>query len=213
MLVPKIHPAPQTPVVAAAILNSVADLKFSQPARQNFLLPILGALAVLAAAFALYMHLAPVATIDITVPHTNIFGAHTIFKPEGGGDMTVIRPDKAEDDLYILATLHLDNHTKLPIFLKDFTSTLITPDGQILNSSATEKDEFANLYTAFADLKKMATTPLLRETEIPPGQSAEGMVLFHFPTSKDAWHDRKSASVTVDFYHQASQTVSLDAKH
>jgi hypothetical protein len=191
----------------------VADLKFSQPARQNFLLPVLIALAVLAALFAIYMHLAPLATIDITVPHTGVFGAHTVFKPERGGNMTVIRPDKTEDDLYLLVTLHLANHTKLPIFLKDFTSTLITGDGELLSSSAVEKGEFSNLYTAFPELGKMATTPLLRETEIPSGGSAEGMVLFHFSASEKDWHDRKDAHVMVDFYHQAQQSVSLDNKH
>lgn len=190
----------------------MADLKFSQPARQNFLLPILGALVVLALAFALYMHLAPVATIDITVPHTGVFGAHTIFKPEGGGDITVVRPDKAEDDLYLLVTLHLANHTRLPIFLKDFTSTLITNEGELLTSSAVEKNDFSNLYTAFPELGKMATTPLLRETEIQPGGSAEGMVLFHFSASEKDWHDRKDAHVMVDFYHQAQQSVSLGNK-
>jgi hypothetical protein len=184
----------------------VADPKFSQPEQRNFLVPIVLALVVLGLAFFLYTRLAPIATIDITVPHTNIFGARTVFKT----DTTLIDRDKAEEDLYILVTLHLDNHTKLPLFIKDFNATLITGQGEELTSSAAQKDDLPNLYTAFPDLRKMASTPLIRDTTIQPGQSAEGMVLFHFSAPQDAWDYRKSASISVDFYHQPPQRVSLD---
>ena len=190
----------------------MADLKFSQSASRNYLAPILLALVALAAAFAVYMHLAPNVTIDITAPHTGIFAAHTVFKPEAGdAQFNVVGGGTFQDDLYVLATVHIDDNLKLPVFLKDFTATLITSDGQLLTASAVEKDDLPNLYTSFPDLKKMASAPLLRETEIQPGQSAEGMVLFHFPATRDAWDSRKAASVSVDFYHQPPQSVSLDA--
>jgi hypothetical protein len=194
----------------------VADLKFSQSASRNYATPILLALVILGAAFALYAHLQPVRTIDITVPHLSVFTAHTIFKSDGPAnikDITVIRDAKYQDDLYVIATLDLQNNLKFPAFIKDITATFTTPEGELLTSSAVEKNDLPNLYVSFPDLKKMATTPLLRETTIPPGQSAEGMVIFHFSGGQAAWDERKAASVSIDFYHQPSQTVSFDTQH
>lgn len=189
----------------------MADLKFSQSASRNYLVPILLALVVLGAAFAVYMRLTPAVTIDITAPHVGIFATHTVFKRDSGdGQFNVIGGGTSQDDLYVLATVHIDDHLKLPVFLKDFTATLIAQDGQLLTASAVEKNDLPNLYTTYPELKKMASAPLLRETEIQPGQSAEGMVLFHFPAVKDAWDRRKTASISVDFYHQPPQSVSLD---
>jgi hypothetical protein len=187
----------------------VATLTFSQSERRNLLPPILIALVILGIAFLLYEHINPNIHPQVTAAHTNIYSAHTVIKSES----LLVGRDQAQDDLYVLTTLHVDNPLKFPLFLRDFTATLVTSDGQLLSSSAVQKDELANLYIAFPDIKKLASIPLYRDTTIQPGQSAEGMVILHFSATKDDWDHRKSANVAVDFYHQPPQQASLDTDH
>ncbi len=71
-----------------------------------------------------------------------------------------------------------------------------------------EKD-LPNIYTSFPALKSLASRPLLRETLIAPGASAEGMVLLQFPITQDVWNHRKSAVLNVDLYHQGNFPVSI----
>ena len=181
----------------------MATLTFSQSERRNLLPPILIALARSSAwPSSSTEHINPNIHPQITATHTNIYTFHAVIKAES----LLVGRDQSEDDLYVLTTLHIDNPLKFPLFLRDFNATLITADGQLISSSAIQKDDLPNLYTSFPDLKKLASTPLYRDITIPPGQSAEGMVILHFSADKDAWAShRKSANATVDFYHQPPQ--------
>lgn len=191
----------------------MADLNFSQPERRNFAAPILIALAVLGIAIALVLRFTPHTTADVVVRKTAVYAAHTVFKSES----TVIGRDPSQDDLYVLVTLHIDNHLRLPLFLKDFTATL-TPansdgsSGEPITTSTAQKLDLPALYTSFPDLQALAakqgTSPLLRETQIDPGKSAEGFLLLHFPTTEAMWDQRKSATITIDLYHQ--QPISVE---
>jgi hypothetical protein len=184
----------------------MADLKFSQPERRNFLVPALIALAVLGAIFAVLYAVFPHRIADLSVTHTAILPTHTVFKSDS---MVVGAHDQAQDDLYVLTTVHVDNKLKtVPLFIKDITGTLTTDDGD-MNTTAVEKNDLSNLYITFPALKPLASPPLLREISIAPGGSAEGMVMLHFSVPQSAWDQRKSATVTVDFYHQGPFTVTI----
>ena len=69
--------------------------------------------------------------------------------------------------------------------------------------------DLANVYTSFPELKALATEPLLRDTMISPGQSAQGMVLLHFPVTQAVWDHRRNAMLNVDLYHQGEQQVLI----
>jgi hypothetical protein len=183
----------------------VADPNFSQSDRSNLALPIGIAVVLLAAAAFLIFRLTPRTTADLRITHLAAWQSHTVFK----SDTILVGRDKAQDDLYVLVTLHMEDRLRLPLFLKDFTAAVITADGETLATSAAEKTDLQPLYTTFPPLKALATPPLLRDTQIDPGQSADGMILLHFPITQDDWNKRKSATLTVDLYHQASQTVAI----
>jgi hypothetical protein len=97
----------------------------------------------------------------------------------------------------------------LPIFLKDFTGTLVTADGEEIAGTAAQKGELDNLYTTFPALRPLASDPLLRETLINPGNSASGMVLLHFPASGEAWNHRRSGVLNIDLYHQGPLSITI----
>lgn len=190
----------------------MADLTFSQPARRNLLLPVLIALLVLAAAIFLVLRLTPHTTADVAVTHSAVYPSHIIFK----SNSIVLNSDQAQDDLYILTTLRITNHLRLPLFLKDFTAS-ITPaadtGAQPLTTSALEKPDLATLFTTFPALKKLANAqaaqPLYRDTRIDPGQTAEGYVVLHVPGTQALWDSRADATLSVDLYHQAPLTVTI----
>jgi hypothetical protein len=187
------------------MLIPVSDLKFAQPARRNLLVPVLLAFLILGIVLALLLRFTPRRTADLSIVRTTIYPTHTVYK----SDSIVVANQHAEDALYVLTTLRIDDRLHLPLFLKDFTATLTTAEGEEITTSAVEKLDLENVYTSFPGLKPLASEPLLRDTMISPGQSAEGMILLHFPVTKDVWDRRRTATLNVDLYHQGEQEVLI----
>ena len=182
----------------------MSELTFSQPERRSFLTPALIVAAVVAVAFALIYFFTPHSIAVLSVTNTAIVPEHTVFK----SNSMVVGSDQVQDDLYVLATVRVTDKLKLPLFIKDITGTLTTDQGDT-TVSAVEKADLPNLYTTFPNIKPFAGPPLLRESSIDPGQSAEGMVLLHFLVDKPTWDNRKSAVVIIDFYHQGPLPVTI----
>jgi len=187
-------------------LTKVPELTFAQPVRRNLIAPVLIAFLLLGIVIALLIRETPHRTADLTITRTVVFPAHTVFK----SDTTLVGRDPSEDDLYVLTTLRIDDRLHLPLFLKDFTADLTTSDGQEITTSATEKQDLDAVYTSFPALKPLASEPLLRETMIAPGHSAEGMIILHFPVTKAVWDSRRAATLNVDLYHQGQQGILID---
>jgi hypothetical protein len=187
------------------MLMPVSDLKFAQPARRNLLAPVLLAFLILGIVLALLLRFTPHKTADLTITRTTVYPTHTVFK----SDSIIVANQHAEDALYVLTTLRIDDRLHLPLFLKDFTATLTTAEGEEITTSAVEKPDLENVYTSFPALKPLASEPLLRDTMISPGQSAEGMILLHFPVTKEVWDHRRTAVLNIDLYHQGEQQVLI----
>jgi hypothetical protein len=183
----------------------VSELKFAQPARRNLLAPVLLAFLILGIVLALLLRFTPHKTADLTITHTAVYPVHTVFK----SDSIVVGNQHAEDDLYVLTNLRIDDRLHLPLFLKDFTATLTTAEGEEITTSAVEQRDLANVYTTFPELKALASEPLLRDTMISPGQSAQGMILLHFPVTQTVWDHRRTAILNIDLYHQGEQQVLI----
>ena len=183
----------------------VSELKFAQPDRRNLLAPVLLAFLILGIILALLLRFTPRKTAELTVTHTTVYPVHTVFK----SDSIVVGNQHTEDNLYVLTNLRIDDRLHLPLFLKDFTATLTTAEGEEITTSAVEQRDFENIYTSFPALKALATEPLLRDTMISPGQSAQGMILLHFPVTQTVWDHRRSAVLNIDLYHQGEQQVLI----
>jgi hypothetical protein len=183
----------------------VPDPKFAQPERRNLLAPVLIAFLVLGIAIALVVRYTPHHTADLRILKTAIYPAHTVFK----SDSILVNRDRAQDDLYVVTTLRMQDGLNLPLFIKDFTATLVTADGEKIETSAVQKQEFENLYTTFPALRPLTSEPLLRDTLIDSGKAAEGMVLLHFPVSEEVWNHRRSATLHVALYHQGRVSVAI----
>jgi len=183
----------------------VSDPKFAQSARSNLLAPVLIAFLLLGIALALVLRYTPHKVADIAIVHTAVYPAHTVFKSE----TILVGRDRSQDDLYVLVTVTVTDRLNLPIFLKDFTGTLVTADGEEVAGTAAQKGELDNLYTTFPALRPLASAPLLRETLISPNNSESGMVLLHFPVAAETWNRRRSAALNIDLYHQGPMSVTI----
>jgi hypothetical protein len=187
----------------------MSELTFSQPERRNGLLvPLLIAFVVIGAVFA-YIYLRPHRIADITVSRPAIVPEHTVYKSLS---KVVGHEDEAQDDLYVITTVSITNRLSIPLTIDTITGTITPPDDSTdpTPGSAIEKTDLDNLFITFPALKPLSSAPLVRETTIPPGGHAEGMVLLHFPIAQADWDKRKSASVTLKFYDQPDAlTVAL----
>jgi hypothetical protein len=184
----------------------MSQLTFSQSERRNILGPILVALSVLfVAVYGVILYL-PRRVADLNVTHTAILSTHTVIE---SGSKVVGHEAEALDALYVMPTVRVDDKLHVPLFISDITGTLTTADDSVVTSSAITKTDLDAVYTTFPALKPLASTPLLRESSIQPGSSAEGMVMLNFPITEADWNKRKSATVTVEFYHQGSFTTTI----
>jgi hypothetical protein len=171
---------------------------FASAERRSFLVPILLALAALAAAVAIAIHFFPATTVDLELLHTDLLPTETSFKSQ-----TIVVGGNTEHTLFIVSTIKVDNQLRVPIFLDNFNLTFANPADAQLTSKAFTKDELANAELSFPALKPLLTAPLLlRDTSIDPGKSAQGAIVFSLPIPKTMWDQRKVASIMVDLYHQ-----------
>jgi hypothetical protein len=185
----------------------MAELSFKQSENRNYIVPILIALVVVGAVFG-YVYLTPHRVADITVTHTAVLPTHTVLKTES---KLVGAQNEVQDVVYVMATVRIDNRSRIPLKIDDLTGAVSPPDDAYAPTTITaiQKGDLESVYTGFPTIRTMASPPLLRETTIQPGDHAEGMVLLNFPISEDDWNKRKSASVTISFYYQDPFTVTI----
>jgi hypothetical protein len=189
----------------------VSDLTFAQPDRRQFALPILLALAILAVAAGLLAYFFPYKKPHLSITHTTVYVGKTEFEKQRfqNGRNIVGQGPSTEEDLYVLANVHIDNPLKVPLDINDFTATLTTADGSQMKTSAIETGEFDTIFSAFPALKPLTAAPLLRESSIVPGHSAEGGVMLQFPIPKSVWDQRQSATLTIEFYRESPVTLTI----
>jgi hypothetical protein len=178
---------------------------FSQPERRSYLVPALITLVLVAIVATLIYKFTPHRIADIAVTRVN---AVSIGTPTKTGSQLVGKQEFIQNDLYVLATVRIDDQLRLPLFLKDITATLTTPDGD-LTTSAIEKNDLDSIYTTFPQVKSVATAPLFRDTAVEPQDHAEGMVLLHFPITQQQWDQRTTATITLTFYSQGEFTIPI----
>jgi hypothetical protein len=183
----------------------MTELNFSQSERRSPLTSILIAAAVLAVIAGLVFYFNPHDTAKLTLSNTNVVGTRTNFK----NDSIVISATPAgQDDLYVLTTLQVDDHLRLPITIDTITATVTTKDGE-QTTSAVNVTDLPAVFGAFPQLKPLAAPPLVRETVIDPGRSASGQLVFHFSLTKAIYDARTSAVITLQLYHQNPISITL----
>ena len=187
----------------------MADLNFAQSERPNYTAPILIAVIVLGIAAGVAYYKAAQRTVAATVTQTVVHPVKIHYKaaPQSSS-FRVLKVQEGEDDLYLVPTIRIVNHLDVPLYIKDFALAFEGPEGE-MRTAAVEQNDLAVVFDSFPDIKPLMKKPFFRETQVASGATAEGTLLAQFAIPVSTWDQRKSASVTIDFYHAPSMTIPI----
>jgi len=182
----------------------MSELTFSQPERRSFLVPGLIALVVLAAGIGIFAMINPYRVPRSPSPRRRR-REHTVFASDS---KLVGSKPTAQDDLYVVTTCTSTTASRFPS--PSTTSPAPSPQPRRRSHRHRHPEERPRQpLCRLSQLVPLAGPPLLRETIIQPGAQLDGMVILHYALAQADWDQRKSASVTIDFYHQDSVTAPI----
>jgi hypothetical protein len=186
-------------------MTPVPEPSFAVEERRSFLVPALIAVAALVIGIAISIKLFPSGQVQATVTGSKLYAAKTVFH----SDTIVIGTNETDETLFVSPIVKLDNELRTPSTFDDATMVLTDATGAQLTAKAAQKSELPNIVVMFPAVKSLIATPLLRETEMAPGASAQGALLFSFPVPQSVWDNRKSAEISIEIYHQPSVKVTV----
>jgi hypothetical protein len=107
------------------------------------------------------------------------------------------------DQVVVGVQLNVHNATQKPMYVKGVEAQLVTETGEEKSDQAAPAADYDALFQAYPQLKQNAIAPIRAESTIAPGTTQEGMAIFSFPVTKDAWDKRKSLKIAVNLYDHA----------
>jgi hypothetical protein len=193
----------------------MSELNLGPPPERNYVPAIVISAIVLVVIVALLFVLNPRKTAEISVQKVDLYAPHTEFHQMPGASHVIGAPAQVEDDLYVLASLRIQDKLRLPIFLGSYSATLTQSDGSSLDATLVAPVQFQRLEEILPALTPLLTQPQIGQPlkysdEIDPGTARVGYVLLLFPQITEAqWRAKKSASITFELRDQLPQTVKL----
>ena len=188
----------------------MSDLNLGPAHTSNRLRSIFIAVVVLTGVGAAVFLLNPHKTAELSVTRVQLYDGHANYSLFAGTTHVVGSVPHTEDDLYVVISAKLANKLRLPLFVESATGSYTAADGSQYDAEAVSASDLGRLEQSFPDLTPMLARPLNNQTQVAPGQTAEGEVLLHFSNlTQDAWKARKSATLTINLAHQDPQTTPI----
>lgn len=128
-------------------------------------------------------------------------------KPAARGVITKIASVDQQGNTMVAIQMKVDNKIEKQIWIKDISSELETADGRKYTDHAAPGVDAGRYLEAFPPLRESQADPLREELKIPAGASYTGFAIFSYPVTKDAFDARKSLTVRIGLYDQASLVV------
>jgi hypothetical protein len=186
------------------------DLKLAPPPDSHRLIPtlVIAAVVMSVVGVAVYM-LNPRKTAEITVQKAEVFAPHTEFKQTPSSSQLIGAAAESEDDVYVVATLRIQDKLRLPIFLASTSATMTKDDGTTVEATVISPLDLTRLEQTFPQILPLvsapAPPPLEFEDAIAAGTTRAGTIVLLFPqTSEKEWRGKKSATLTVQLAHDAA---------
>ena len=183
----------------------------------NLAARIVVAALILSIAIAAYFHFGqrkPVASGDVA--RISLYPIHSVISGGGSNEPGMAGQDEAYDQLLVFAQVHVRNLSPDPLTITEMVGDIMLPtearngEGEPTSRAASLYD-FDRLFSAYPKLAPLRMDPLQRDTVIAPGQTAEGLLVFNYHMSKEAWEQRKGFSVTVSFSNGV--VIHIDGTH
>lgn len=197
--------------------GNMASLQIA-PARQSSQAPaVIIAFLILAVAAAAIFYFNPHKISELKVTSVDTYAPRTTFGAlEGPGGvpngMHVLSAPttSTEDDLYVIANVSMTDKLRLPLYISGATAHVTLADGTELESNLLSGADLKRLEVIFPEIRNHAVAPISDGDSIEPGQTRVGTVVLPFPgQTADAWHNKKSATLTIDLRNQRAQTTVL----
>ena len=185
------------------------DLNLGPAPERNRTPAILISIAVLAAIAAAIYHFSPRNPTQVSVEKVDIFAPHTQSKASQGGVHILGTPSFAEDNLYVVVHVSIQNKLGLPITLEPPEATMTTPAG-VVAATVVSPVDIARLEQSFPALTPLATHPIGIDSQIAPHATLEGSIVLLYSTlSQTDWQTKKSANLTINYLRVDPQIVDL----
>ena len=115
-----------------------------------------------------------------------------------------------QNETVILVQARVTNISKQPLTVFDLVSD-VKLGGEAFGSqsSAALPADIDKFMQRFPELASMNMPPLTRHTMIAPGGSAEGLMVFAYPWTKNQWNQHKEAHVIISFARGRSVMLPL----
>jgi hypothetical protein len=128
----------------------------------------------------------------------------TLPKPAASGAITKVASVDQTGNTMVSVQVKIDNKIQKQIWIKDVSSELETADGRKYTDHEAPAVDIRRYLDAFPALREAEAEPLREELKIPAGASFTGFTIFSYPVSKDVFDARKSLTVRVQLYDQAT---------
>ena len=119
---------------------------------------VIAAIVMTVIGAAVYL-LNPRKTAEITAQKIDIFAPHTVFNETPGGGNVIGTAAESEDDLYIVATLRIEDKLRLPIFLTGTSATLTNADGTTVEATVISPQDLPRLEETFPQITPLVSAP------------------------------------------------------
>ena len=129
-------------------------------------------------------------------------------KPQAAGSLDLVSAVQlpGQTACLVALTFTLRSSAEKPLWVHSLQGKLTTASGE-LTSDAVSAVDFDRYYQAFPALKVNAQPPLAPEDKLQPGQELKRTVIVSFPSSLDAFNQRKSVSLIIQPYDQTVPVV------
>ncbi len=199
-------PSARTPNVGGLEMDEIEPAEPWRPLVVPAIIVVVG-LAIAWALFAHFGRTKPDASATLVRQYVYQVQVDSGESPQGPG-MPGTLPE--QDETVVLVQARVTNISKDPLTIFDLVSDVKMP-GQATGdqSSAALPGDIDRFMQRFPQLTAMKMDPLTRHTVIPPGGSAEGLMVFAYPWTKAQWTQRKSGQVIISFQHGQSVALPL----
>ncbi|MGO8720990.1 MAG: hypothetical protein ACLQMO_17510 [Acidobacteriaceae bacterium] len=203
---PSLPAASQTPNVGALEMDEIEPLEPWRP----LLVPAIVVVVGLAIAWALFAHFGrskPDASGMVLRQLVYPVLVNSGESPQGPGMPGAV---PAQNETVVLVQARVTNISKQPLTIFDLVSDVKLGDEAFGNqSTAALPEDIDRFMQRFPELTSMNMSPLTRHTVIAPGSSAEGLMVFAYPWTKNQWSQHKDAQIIVSFQRGRSVILPL----
>jgi len=113
-----------------------------------------------------------------------------------------------QDETILLVQARVTNISQKPLTIFDMVAD-VRMGGSDSQSTAALPEDIDRMFQRFPDLAALHMQPLSRHLVLAPGQSADGLMVFNYPWTKQQWDQHKKAQVVVSFENGQSLVVPL----